>query len=57
MQIGTKGIENLLMIVMLKKKKTLKKDIQKTPFHSSLFEKNWKISNLKLSTKRTIYEN
>jgi hypothetical protein len=40
MQIGTKGIENLLMIVMLKKKKTLKKDIQKTPFHSSLFEKN-----------------
>jgi hypothetical protein len=39
MQIGTKGIENLLVIVMLKKK-TLKRDIQKTPFQSSLFEKN-----------------
>jgi hypothetical protein len=39
MKIGTKGIENLLVIEVLKKK-TLKTHIQKTPFHSSLFEKN-----------------
>jgi hypothetical protein len=36
-QLGTKSIENLFVNTMLKKKK-LKKDIKKRPFHVALLE-------------------
>jgi hypothetical protein len=50
MHVGEKGIENLLMNMMLKEKKLLRRHkTKKTSFHVFLLGNGLKNSNLKLS--------